>query len=116
MTSRTHTNPTKNVVLLRTPAEEGLDNFEDAFNTHGYLAISVPVLETIFVNVGDLSSKIAAGPQSQSLSGVIVTSKRGLEAWSNAVKSIVSADPGLDPGDSGEFEQGTTSRGHRDWH
>ena len=102
MTSRTHTNPTKNVVLLRTPAEEGLDNFEDAFNTHGYLAISVPVLETIFVNVGDLSSKIAAGPQSQSLSGVIVTSKRGLEAWSNAVKSIVSADPGLDPGDSGE--------------
>ena len=102
MTSRTHTNPTKNVVLLRTPAEEGLDNFEDAFNTRGYLAISVPVLETIFVNVGDLSSKIAAGPQNQSLAGVIVTSKRGLEACSNAVKSIVSADPGLDPGDSGE--------------
>ena len=104
------------MLLLRTPAEGGLDGFEDAFNAHGYLPISVPVLKTIFVNVVDLSSKIVAGPQNQSLSGVIVTSKRGLEAWSNAVKSIASDDPGLVPGDSGEFEQGISSRGHRDWH
>ena len=108
MTTPTTPIPTKNVLLLRTPAEGGLNNFENAFNTHGYLPTSVPVLETIFVNVEDLSSKIAAGPQNQSLSGVIVTSKRGMEAWSNAVKSIVSADPGLVPGDSGEFKQGTT--------
>ena len=116
MTTRTHTNPARNVLLLRTPAEGGLDDFEDAFNAHGYLPISVPVLKTIFVNVADLSSKIAAGPQNQSLSGVIVTSKRGLEAWSNAVESIASDDPGLVPGDSGEFEQRISSRGHRDWH
>ena len=101
----THGSP--NVLLLRTPAEGGLDGFEGAFNAHGYLPISVAVLQTVTVNVGDLSRKIAAGPQNQSLSGVIVTSKRGLEAWSNAVKSIVSDDPSLVPaGDSGEFEQG----------
>jgi len=101
----THGSP--NVLLLRTPAEGGLDSFEGAFNAHGYLPISVAVLQTVTVNVGDLSRKIAAGPQNQSLSGVIVTSKRGLEAWSNAVKSIVSDDLGLVLGDSGEFEQGT---------
>jgi len=98
------THGSKNVLLLRTPAEGRLDSFEGAFNAHGYFPISVPVLETVAINVGDLSSKIAAGPQNQSLSGVIVTSKRGMEAWSNAVKSIVSDDPGLAPGDSGEFE------------
>lgn len=95
----------KSVLLLRTPAEGGLDNFEGAFNTHGYLPISVPVLETNVVNVGDLSSKIVVGPRVQSLSGVIVTSKRGMEAWSNAVKNIVSGDFGLVASDSGKLPE-----------
>lgn len=98
----------RNVLLLRTPAEGGLDSFEGAFTSHGYSPISVPVLETNIVNVGDLSNRIVAGPQAQSLAGVIVTSKRGSEAWSSAVKSVVSGGPGLVPGDAGEFWRATS--------
>ncbi|KAL4065617.1 tetrapyrrole biosynthesis, uroporphyrinogen III synthase [Scleroderma yunnanense] len=93
----------KNVLLLRTPAEGGVDNFESAFSANGYSPISVPVLETIIVNLKDLSNKIATGPRSQNISGVIVTSKRGIEAWSDAVKSIVSGDPGIAPSDSADW-------------
>ncbi|KIM59577.1 hypothetical protein SCLCIDRAFT_1217523 [Scleroderma citrinum Foug A] len=91
MTTRTHTHPTKNVLLLRTPAEGG--RLRRRFQYPWLFANLCPCPGDYLLNVADLSSKIAAGPQNQSLSGVIVTSKRGLEAWSNAVKSIASDDP-----------------------
>ncbi|KAG6335080.1 hypothetical protein ID866_4008 [Astraeus odoratus] len=53
---------------------------------------SVPVLETALVNLEHLVQKVASGPQAQGISGVIITSKRAVEAWGKAVESVISGD------------------------
>lgn len=80
------------VLLLRAPAEEGPDPYETVFRTRGYAPISVPVLETLIVNLNDLKKKVAVGPKGQGLSGVIITSKRAIEAWSKAVEELSAPD------------------------
>ncbi|KAH0834148.1 beta-glucan synthesis-associated protein-domain-containing protein [Lanmaoa asiatica] len=78
----------KYVLLLRAPAEGGPDRYEVAFEARGYVPLSVPVLETVLVHVNALRDKIVCGPNAQGLSGVIVTSKRAVEAWCEAIRSI----------------------------
>ena len=78
----------KHVLLLRAPAEDGPDRYEAAFEARGYVPLSVPVLETVFVHIDALRDKIVLGPEAQSLSGVIITSKRAVEAWCDALRSI----------------------------
>ncbi|KAF8127643.1 tetrapyrrole biosynthesis uroporphyrinogen III synthase [Boletus edulis] len=78
----------KNVLLLRAPGEDGRDRYETVFEAKGYAPLSVPVLETVLVHVDTLRDKIVRGPDAQDLSGVILTSKRAVEAWCNAIQSI----------------------------
>jgi len=84
----------KYVLLLRAPAEDGPDRYEAAFEARGYVPLSVPVLETVLVHVDVLRDKIVRGPKAQGLSGVIMTSKRAVEAWCDALRSIADAVQG----------------------
>lgn len=78
----------KYVLLLRAREEDGPDRYEAAFEAKGYVPLSVPVLETALVHVDELRHKIVRGPDAEGLSGVIVTSKRAVEAWCEAIRSI----------------------------
>ncbi|KAF8555183.1 tetrapyrrole biosynthesis, uroporphyrinogen III synthase [Imleria badia] len=78
----------KYVLLLRAPADDGPDRYEAAFEERGYVPLSVPVLETVLVHADVLRDKIVRGPDVQGLSGVIMTSKRSVEAWCDAIRSI----------------------------
>lgn len=79
----------KNVLLLRAPAEDEPDRYEAAFEAKGYVPLSVPVLETVLVHIDVLRDKIENGPDAQALSGVIMTSKRSVEAWCEAIRLMV---------------------------
>ncbi|KAG9310878.1 tetrapyrrole biosynthesis, uroporphyrinogen III synthase [Chiua virens] len=54
----------------------------------GIPRLSVPVLETTFVNIDVLADEIVRGPNALGISGVILTSKRAIEAWHEALRSI----------------------------
>lgn len=82
----------KYVLLLRAPADDGPDRYEVVFEARGYVPLSVPVLETVLVHIDELRDKIVRGPDAQNLSGVIVTSKRAVEAWCEAIQSIPLAE------------------------
>ncbi|KAG8215429.1 tetrapyrrole biosynthesis, uroporphyrinogen III synthase [Butyriboletus roseoflavus] len=75
------------VLLLRVKDDEP-DRYEVAFEAKGYLPLSVPVLETVLVHIDELREKIVRGPDAQGLSGVILTSKRAVEAWCEAIRSL----------------------------
>ena len=75
-----------NVLLLRAREED--DRYEGVLAERGYLPLSVPVLETALVHVDELRDTIVRGPDTLGLSGVILTSKRAVEAWCEALRSI----------------------------
>lgn len=81
------------ILLLRAPShtDDHSDPYESEFREHGFTPVSVPVLETAFVDVDDLRACIAGGPTRYA--GVITTSARSCEAWANALAS--TASPGL---------------------
>ncbi|KAG1767377.1 tetrapyrrole biosynthesis, uroporphyrinogen III synthase [Suillus placidus] len=81
-----------NVLLLRAANKDSPDRYEDAFRSRGYHPISVPVLETIIVGREDLARRLSLGPEKQSLSGVIITSQRAVEAWFEAAQALIIAD------------------------
>lgn len=78
-----------NVLLLRAPASDGqLDAYETQFVSKGYLATSLPVLETFHANSEELRRIIRAGPSSEGFRGVIITSARACAAWHEAVQEL----------------------------
>ncbi|KAF8633814.1 hypothetical protein AX15_001227 [Amanita polypyramis BW_CC] len=83
------------VLLLRTPSSDDLDKYELTFISAGYTPISVPVLETVLMNVSHLTNVISQGPdnQDEGYTGIIMTSARACEAWKAAVENIVSSLP-----------------------
>lgn len=80
------------VLLLRAPAGDGPppDKYEASFASKGYDPISVPVLETVLVNLQELVQIIQMGPEKRGLGGVIITSARACEAWKSVVEQLVS--------------------------
>ncbi|KAF9458717.1 tetrapyrrole biosynthesis, uroporphyrinogen III synthase [Collybia nuda] len=82
-----------NVLLLREPSSITGDRYEIAFNMAGYHAISVPVLETVFVNLPGLKSIVKEGPTVERFDGVIITSGRACEAWKTVVHDLVKLPP-----------------------
>ncbi|OAX33113.1 tetrapyrrole biosynthesis, uroporphyrinogen III synthase [Rhizopogon vinicolor AM-OR11-026] len=78
-----------NVLLLRAVSQGSPDRYEVAFRSHGYHPISVPVLETAIVGREQLAHKLSLGPAKQSLAGVIVTSGRAVEAWSEVAQALI---------------------------
>jgi uroporphyrinogen-III synthase len=81
-----------NVLLLRAANQDSPDRYENAFESRGYHPISVPVLETVIVCREELARRLSIGPEKQSLSGVIITSQRAVEAWSEAAQALITAD------------------------
>lgn len=89
-----------NVLLLRSPATDGPDKYESAFKAIGYHPVSVPVLETVLVNLQELEAILRKGPDAEKLSGVIITSARSCEAWKEAVQNVVSSEQDIGAGTS----------------
>ncbi|KAG2356838.1 tetrapyrrole biosynthesis, uroporphyrinogen III synthase [Suillus spraguei] len=73
-----------NVLLLRAADQGSPDRYEDAFRSRGYHPISVSVLETVIVGHEELA---------RSLCGVIITSQRAVEAWSEAAQALINKTP-----------------------
>ncbi|KAG1893936.1 tetrapyrrole biosynthesis, uroporphyrinogen III synthase [Suillus fuscotomentosus] len=84
-----------NVLLLRAANQDSPDRYEDAFRSRGYHPISVPVLESVTVGCEELARRLSIGPEKQSLSGVIITSQRAVEAWSEAAQALIIADSNM---------------------
>ncbi|KAG1849484.1 tetrapyrrole biosynthesis, uroporphyrinogen III synthase [Suillus subluteus] len=81
-----------NVLLLRAANQDSPDRYENAFRSRGYHPISVPVLETVIVCREELAHRLSIGPEKQNLSGIIITSQRAVEAWSEAAQALITAD------------------------
>jgi uroporphyrinogen-III synthase len=74
------------VLLLREPSTPPTpDRYESAFLSAGYHPISLPVLETVHVNLPVLKDIICDGPKAHGFVGVVITSKRSCEAWAMAL-------------------------------
>ncbi|KZP27996.1 tetrapyrrole biosynthesis, uroporphyrinogen III synthase [Athelia psychrophila] len=78
------------ILFLRSPSDtnDHCDPYESKFREHGFRPVSLPVLETAFVDVDDLRECIAGGPKRYA--GVIITSARSCEAWANGLVSTES--------------------------
>lgn len=82
-----------NVLLLRSPTENAPDAYEEACRSRAYTPVSVPVLETVPRNLGDLKGIITQS-STQTYGGVIITSSRSCEAWRAVVQELYSSDAG----------------------
>ncbi|KAJ7773173.1 tetrapyrrole biosynthesis, uroporphyrinogen III synthase [Mycena metata] len=75
-----------NVVLFLRAPSDAPDRYESVFSEAGYTPLSVPVLETVFVNLETLTEIVRSG--SSQYGAVIITSGRACEAWSKAVEVL----------------------------
>lgn len=65
--------------------------YEIALEAKGFRPYFIQVLATHFVGVERLQHIVRAGPES-AFSGVIVTSSRGADAWTNVVHKMLELD------------------------
>ena len=63
------------------------DTYRIALEATGFQPYFIPVLATHFVGIEHLQHIVQAGPD-QAFSGVIVTSSRGADAWTNVVHKV----------------------------
>ncbi|KAF9648114.1 tetrapyrrole biosynthesis, uroporphyrinogen III synthase [Thelephora ganbajun] len=68
-----------NVLLVRNPPEDTPDRYHQHLQSIGLHPHSVPVLETVYANLGDLRDKVQE--KSSGYGGVIMTSSRSAESW-----------------------------------
>ena len=68
-----------NVLLVRNPLEDAPDRYHQHLVFVGLRPHSVPVLETVHTNLGDLHDIVER--KSSSYAGVIMTSSRSAECW-----------------------------------
>ncbi|THH16218.1 hypothetical protein EW146_g4384 [Bondarzewia mesenterica] len=81
------------VLLLRAPTTPPeADRYETALRGAGYCPLSIPVLETVLVNIDELIGILKSGPLRAGVGGVIVTSARAAEAWAKAVEGVSCQD------------------------
>jgi uroporphyrinogen-III synthase len=76
------------VLLVRNPSEDAPDRYHHHLESIGLHPYSVPVLETIYTNLGDLHDAIEGN--SSSYGGVIMTSSRSAECWDLIVEQLSS--------------------------
>jgi uroporphyrinogen-III synthase len=79
-----------NVILLRTPLHDSADPYEQIFESSGYHASSVSVLETKFTNLAELERWLRSSPEAKGYTGVIATSARACEAWKAVVMDLLA--------------------------
>jgi len=68
-----------NVLLVRNPSEDTPDRYHQRLQSIGLRPYSVPVLETVHTNLGDLHDIVKG--KSSGYGGVIMTSSRSAECW-----------------------------------
>jgi len=78
-----------NVLLVRNPPEDKLDRYHQHLQSVGLHPHSVPVLETVHTNLGDLCDMVKG--KSSTYGGVILTSSRSAECWDLVRKELSSA-------------------------
>jgi len=71
--------------------KEYSDTYQNALEAKGFKPYFIQVLETHFVEAEHLRHIVRAGPE-QAFSGVIVTSSRGADAWTNVIHKILELD------------------------
>lgn len=62
------------------------ESYEKAFTSRGFTPYFLQVLDTVLINSDALKSVVQAGPINK-YAGVIITSSRAAEAWTDAVKA-----------------------------
>jgi len=67
------------VLLVRNPSEDAADRYHQHLQSIGLHPHSVPVLETVYTNLGDLHGIVQG--KSSTYGGVIMTSSRSAECW-----------------------------------
>lgn len=80
-----------NVLFLRDPSRSPVDLYELAFKSSEYNPVSVPVLETVLINLDSLKSIVRDGPVRENYAGVIITSARACEAWKTVTRHLVES-------------------------
>jgi hypothetical protein len=80
------------VLLLRSPTETGEDKYENAFKESEYEAITLSVLETVNVNIEEVTKLMGEGPQRAGVDGVIMTSGRSSLVWKDLAEELSSSD------------------------
>lgn len=87
-----------NVLLVRNPPEDRPDRYRQYLESVGLHPHSVPVLETVHTNLGDLHDVIRG--KRSAYGGVILTSSRSAECWDlirnelSSVQKFDSTSPG----------------------
>jgi len=79
-----------NVLLVRNPSEDTADRYHQHLRSIGLHPHSVPVLETIYTNLGDLRCIVKG--KSSDYGGVIMTSSRSAECWNLVSGELSSAE------------------------
>lgn len=90
-----------NVLLVRNPPEDAPDRYRQHLQSVGLHPYSVPVLETVHTNLGDLRDIVKG--KSSDYGGVILTSSRSAECWGGLVGTELLSTQGCDSGGSGKY-------------
>ena len=91
---------TMNILLVRNPSEDTPDRYHQHLLSIGLHPHSIPVLETVYTNLGDLRAIVKG--KSSGCGGVIMTSSRSAEAW-DLIRGELSSTQRDDSGDSGKY-------------
>ena len=90
-----------NVLLVRNPSEGAPDRYHQHLESVGLYPYSVPVLETVYTNLGDLRDTVEG--KSSSYGGVIMTSSRSAECWDLTMQELPSPERGGSASSGGQF-------------
>ena len=90
-----------NVLLVRNPSEDAPDRYHQHLESIGLHPYSVPVLETIYTNLGDLHKTVEG--KSSNYGGVIMTSSRSAECWDLIIQELSSTGRGGLASSGGRF-------------
>lgn len=80
---------TDHVLLLRAPSTPD-DPYECHFASVGVPSTSLTVLESVPANLDELQWILQTGARFHGYEGVIITSARSVDAWSQAAQRVVS--------------------------
>ena len=90
-----------NVLLVRNPPEGAPDRYRQHLESIGLHPYSVPVLETVYTNLGDLRDTLER--KSSSYGGVIMTSSRSADCWDLIIQELSSPARGVSVSSGGQF-------------
>ncbi|CAO3675229.1 unnamed protein product [Umbelopsis ramanniana] len=83
------TTPTPNILLLKEKSKNQPDPYETHFTEHKFNCVFVPVLEHCLTHLEDLRSML--NTNSENYAGLVVTSKRAVDALNQVWQSIDTA-------------------------